>query len=532
MPAGLPSTYDISHDQALDLAAARLDFPLEYVEELKLTRHLGACSDCADGAESLREDKAVIVDVPEDDDEEELEEDDFESDEPEPDPRSDEDDADDEFDKVSTEPGPPPLDADDFEDEDDKDEDDKDGENDSPPATDDDDDFEDDAAAPPQGDDADNAAADDAAADDAATDDEKSSVADDDAASDDEPTGAASADLEDASDDAAADAMTDEDLGSLEDEDEAFPTCAADGVEESAAANGAQHGDYLRKQAEDAVRAGRDLEDDGHGNRVDVCKSTKGLLGRGNRGYYRPVASGAAASQIRNAILRSRTGHTGIERHQPRGRLDSKGLHRIAMQDMRLFHRRNAPSPGKFLVWVMVDCSGSMSGRPITDAAEVAHALAEASTGAPTVRLAVWGWSDPFRASSRGAGAYAGVAKVWETSKPTTDVFNLVDLPMGGTPDSIVLNWAWRAISRECRTDEQPVIILCSDGWGYGPLDKIVEAASKHGVEVKSVSMGQAVKPEVQEHNFGRGNFVEWGGSVLATARPLATMIGRMASGQ
>ena len=333
-------------------------------------------------------------------------------------------------------------------------------------------------------------------------------------------------------------AMSDEDLSNIDVPEPtagkgSLPVCAADGVEDSARENGAKFGDHVRKQAERDVRAAEFVED-AHTDatwgrsKIGVCRSIKGLKLRERSRYDEdPEVSGAAAAVIRNALLRSRTGHTGLETHQSRGRLDNKSLYRIASQDPRLFHRRIAPDPGRYLLWIMVDVSGSMSGRPVSEAASVARALADASSGTPSIRMAVWGWSDPFLREQQRI-ASAGVAKVWESGQPTSEVFKITRLSMGGTPDVMVLSWAWRAILKECRSDEKPMIVMCSDGQGYRGMDGVVADARKHGVEVRSVSFGWGVNEDYQEKIYGRGKFIPWEGSILATARPLATMIGKL----
>jgi hypothetical protein len=120
------------------------------------------------------------------------------------------------------------------------------------------------------------------------------------------------------------------------------------------------------------------------------------------------------------------------------------------------------------------------------------------------------------------------VIKVWESGQPTTEVFRITQLGMGGTPDYPVLSWAWRNIRKDCQSGEKPMIIMCSDGQGYGNLGVAVAEARKHGVEVRSVAFGWGVNEASQETTYGRGNYIPWEGSILATARPLATMIGKL----
>lgn len=330
---------------------------------------------------------------------------------------------------------------------------------------------------------------------------------------------------------AEADAMTDDELNAATRGDndpvgEQLPSCNGAGAVDGAAdANGAPRLEVnqLKRDAQQIVESARNIEGDGHGGTVDVAKSLKGLTNGGTR----LGASELATRYIRNAILRSRTGNTEVTPFQKRGRLDQGGLNRIAFGDTRLFENRKAPSPGKYLVWVMVDASGSMDYE-LPYAAQVAHAMATATHGTPTVRMAVWAWSSAFRPST----AYAGVAKIWETGQDANQVFRMAGLKTGGTPDGTVMGWASRAIRKAARQDETPVIIFVSDGTGDSNMDERVAEARRMGVKVFSVSFGSGMRAKDQEVRFGRGNFVPWAGSIIATAKPLAELFARITSGR
>ena len=304
------------------------------------------------------------------------------------------------------------------------------------------------------------------------------------------------------------------------------PSCSgSDAVDQAARNDGTPQRDIndLKRNAQEIVETSRNIEGDGHGGSVDVAKSLKGLT-HGRAG--RPNA--LAARYIRNAILRSRTGHTAVAQHEKRGRLDSHGLARVGYGDTRIFEKRTAPSPGKYNVWVMVDASGSMDGWPLAEAAGVAHAMAAATSGTPTVKMTVWGWSSPFRRSA----AYAGVAKVWTSGQDVNEVFRLGGLHTGGTPDSSVISWAARAIKRETPANITPVIIFISDGAGDMDMNERVAEAVKMGVKVASVSFGAYFTEDQQIARFGKGNCVPFAGSITATAKGLADLFAKVTSGK
>jgi hypothetical protein len=304
-------------------------------------------------------------------------------------------------------------------------------------------------------------------------------------------------------------------------------TCAGSKTVERAAYDaGASVDDIheIKDTAEDIVEQAANTEADGHGSRVDVAKSTKGLWYTTPR---RTKASSLATRFIADAILRSRTGHTAVDSHRKSGRLDGHGLVRTGYGDTRVFEKRTAPSPGKFDIWVMIDCSGSMS-TTILEAAQVAHSMVAATRGTPTVRMTVWGWTDPFRPSN----AHAGVVKVWETGMSPEAVYDLTAVRMGGTPDAIIMAWAGKAILRDVRADEKPVIIFVSDGCGYGEMTERVTEARRAGVDVKSVSFGVGFSPAAQLERFGRGNVVPFAGTITATARGLGALFAKIVSGR
>jgi hypothetical protein len=351
--------------------------------------------------------------------------------------------------------------------------------------------------------------------DDATDDATQESKRDDDSASpDDEPE------------------MTDEELGKTGEapSPDALPDEIADAVDAAAEANGALTNPYDAQRAQNAVERSRDLEADGIGGMIDVARTTKGLLHKDRLSRLKPSAHATAA--VRNAFMRSRTGSTGVDRGMTSGRLDNKSLARIAEGDDRLFSRRIAPDPGRVLVWAMVDESSSMISE-IGNAAQVAEAIASASRTAPNVRMAVWGWSDSFRPDYRG-GVDGGVVKVWETGQPTKNVFDLTRLTMGTTPDAHVLSWAWRAILKDTRTGERPIILMMTDGAGNTRdlINNVIVEARRHGVDVRSVALGRAVTEESQLRRYGRGGYVAWRGTMMEMARPLATLVSNAAAGR
>ena len=248
----------------------------------------------------------------------------------------------------------------------------------------------------------------------------------------------------------------------------------------------------------------------------------------GRKVYARPT--GAAAAAIRMAFMRGRGGHTDITKGTKRGRCDNSSLWRVANNDPRMFHRRSAPSPRSWLVWIMIDWSSSMNGSQ-EEIMAVARAFAAAARTESSMRLAVKLWTTPQPGSYTHAGigsyAHAGIVDVWQTGESMTRLDEVNRVAMGGTPDATTMKWARRAIAREVRGDESPMIVMVSDGAGFvTQLQKEVAQARKDGIEVISVAAG-FVNPQTQETVYGPKQYVPWLGSITKTASVLARLLVR-----
>ena len=308
-----------------------------------------------------------------------------------------------------------------------------------------------------------------------------------------------------------------------------MPTCAGrQSVEQSATQQGVESHEIAdaKQKAQAVIEEAEFYEDDGLGGKIDVARSLKSLINGPlyNRFSRHFQKSDIAARYVRDALLQSRTGHEATAHYQKRGRLDHRALHRVTTGDFRLFDRKTAESPGRYNIWMLLDRSGSMDGYDSVNQAAVATAIADASRYVPTIRASVWAWSDSFRSDY---SYRAGVALAWQTGQPTSQIAKTIDLKSGGTPDSQIMSWAWRAIKRDTRRGETPVILMCSDGWGASNLGQMVAEARLHGVQVYSVAFGR-LDVKSQTERFGRDGFVAWNGSIVQTARPLAKLIARI----
>ena len=86
-----------------------------------------------------------------------------------------------------------------------------------------------------------------------------------------------------------------------------------------------------------------------------------------------------------------------------------------------------------------------------------------------------------------------------------------------------------RSPARASEDDQQPVLIIASDGAG-SLRPAVVDEARRSGVRVVSVAIGN-ISPTIQERNYGPKGYIPWAGSIGATAKPLGELIARIASG-
>lgn len=256
-----------------------------------------------------------------------------------------------------------------------------------------------------------------------------------------------------------------------------------------------------------------------HGN---IPSSTSKLAKRQGLGR-RYATSKTASARIKNALLQSRSGNTAIDRAQTRGRVDNDSIWRVALHDQRLFRRRIAPSPGKYLVWILVDRSGSMSPH-VKECIGTARALGEAFRYVDSMRLEIFGWT-----SGSGHSADVDVLRAWGTGEPVDRIDALDRMEFGATPDAPALRYAVRAIQRAAKPGEQPIVVMMSDGEGYGEnyIKPIVDEGRKAGVRVVSVAIGSDLDEDYQQACYGK-DYISWQGSIEQTSIPLARMLGRL----
>ena len=153
--------------------------------------------------------------------------------------------------------------------------------------------------------------------------------------------------------------------------------------------------------------------------------------------------------RLQGMLQATRMRDTSPSRH---GRLCPHNLHRMFVGNPRLF-RSDAPTPAvNTAVHLLVDCSGSMVGKPIRHARQACFAIASALRAVPGINLGV----TTFPAQ----GETYSVSPVLEHRKPFHR--NFMFETTGSTPLTEALLWATQELCRQ--PEPRKVLLLITDG--------------------------------------------------------------------
>jgi hypothetical protein len=274
---------------------------------------------------------------------------------------------------------------------------------------------------------------------------------------------------------------------------------------------------------------------------VQVLNPDRDKSHRGERDWE-PRTNASLRAAIRAMFLQQRSPHGGTARIQKRGRVDSRGLYRIADNDPRVFKRSTADSPKRRLVWVLVDNSGSMyygetyDGSGEAEArtcADIAYEIAMGSRGLDAIRMSVFSWTTAMGGNGtvtpKRATDTCSIGNVWNTGDNPRDIYRIGNMPSSGTPTGAVLRHAGREIRKAKRAEETATIIMLTDGDADDPDSMIqaVETVRKTGVDVRAVALGPNVRGHIMTRAFGAPGkgWIEYQGSIAAMAMPIARLV-------
>ena len=230
--------------------------------------------------------------------------------------------------------------------------------------------------------------------------------------------------------------------------------------------------------------------------------------------YKRP---GPMVSKLRSAFVFRKTDPTWAEKLQRSGSIDEDQLWRIAGYDFKIFERKVEPDIPSTTVTMLVDMSGSMSGRRIDDAQELANTMLECLKSMKGVKVRIRGHTTPmtrYRLPGLGTAddTMCQIFRLWEPGDPMTRLGLISTCEKGWNYDGFAIDWCARELVDVGRVGEDKVLIVLSDGKpnarGYaysgGPamdhVRKVTETWARKGVTVFQI----AIDPEVRSSDQAR----------------------------
>ena len=174
--------------------------------------------------------------------------------------------------------------------------------------------------------------------------------------------------------------------------------------------------------------------------------------------------------RLQGMLQAMRMRDTAPSRH---GRLCPHNLHRMFVGNPKIF-QSNSPIPAvNTALHLLVDCSGSMVGKPIRHARQACFAIASALKAIPGINLGV----TTFPAQ----GETYSVAPVLEHGKPFHS--NFLFETTGSTPLTEALLWATQELCKQ--PEPRKILIVLTDGSPDNPITcKQAIAEASHFIEI------------------------------------------------
>lgn len=174
--------------------------------------------------------------------------------------------------------------------------------------------------------------------------------------------------------------------------------------------------------------------------------------------------------RLQGMLQATRMRDTAPSRH---GRLCPSNLYRVFVDNPKIF-RSNTPTPAvNTALHLLVDCSGSMVGKPIRHARQCCFAIAHALKAVPGINLGV----TTFPAQ----GETYSVSPVLEHGKPFHR--NFMFETTGSTPLTEALLWATQELCRQ--PEPRRILVVLTDGSPDNPVTcKQVIAEASRFIEI------------------------------------------------
>ena len=302
--------------------------------------------------------------------------------------------------------------------------------------------------------------------------------------------------------------------GPESDVDAAAPSCVSHmGVDKGYASLG------------DVEAAERLADEEFHIDEVTIKESRRGadmkvnvsrpLLDEEARREFIGKPSGILA-RLRAALLFRQELPAYAMRLEKEGAIDDDELYRFGMGDYRVFRKDVIAQHPKVQMTLLIDMSGSMSGRvptatgsrlsKLTIAQELAQLFIAALEAMPTVETRVFGHTGDVRDDD------TEIYDLWRAGDPHERLGLISSLEHIQNYDGYAIEWCAKEILDRGDEDEQRVIIVMADGWpegtGYGGaraqehVRKVVEWADKKRIKVIQIAIDAGMDGERQSRMF------------------------------
>ena len=252
---------------------------------------------------------------------------------------------------------------------------------------------------------------------------------------------------------------------------------------------------------------------DGEKLRVAVAtgKEAKSL------GLREQTATRTATTALRTrlqALLQS----TVITRNRPghRGRLDTHRIHRLTVGDTRLFLRPGERHGLHTAVHILLDCSGSMSGRPMELAGQACFAVASALHAIPGISVAVTAFpGDQTPPDTMQARHRCTVAPLLRPQEKLHSRFSVS--AAGSTPMAEALWWVIQQLHP--LPESRKIILIISDGEpdSHEAAIAALQTATANGCETYGIGLNtQAIHKLLPGHSRSISQITELAENMFA----------------